>query len=112
MKIQVKCLSFKISLINATPTKWSIFKCLLRRDIITRDLNLMDLVTNGLGRVSKQFYLNLTFGGVTGERTALGHFDNHETVAKIENLVELVFEFPGSEFRGRNYTLVVPCLNF
>ena len=50
MKIQVKCLSFKISLIKATPTKSSIFKCLLRMDIITWDLNLKDLVTNGQGK--------------------------------------------------------------
>ena len=65
-----------------------------------------------MGRVSEQFDLNFTSGGVTGERTSLGHFDIHETKAEIENLVELVFEFPGSEFRGRNYTLIVPCLNF
>ena len=37
----------KSPLIKATPTKGSIFKCPLRRDIITWDLNLEDLVTNG-----------------------------------------------------------------
>ena len=60
MKIQLKCLSFKISLIKATPhwglqvqvikgtrTKGSFFKCTLRRDIITWDLDHKDLVING-----------------------------------------------------------------
>ena len=50
MKIQVKCLSFKISLIKGTRTKGSIFNCTLRRDIITWDLDLKDLVTNGQGK--------------------------------------------------------------
>ena len=40
----------KYPLIKATPTKGSIFMCSLRRDIITWDLNLKDLVTNGLGK--------------------------------------------------------------
>ena len=63
-----------------------------------------------MGRVSKiilMIYFHLKC--FTAQRTALGQFDIHETVAKIENLVELVFEFPGSEFRSRNYVLVVPC---
>ena len=38
----------KYPLSKATPTTGaSIFKCTLRRDIITWDLNLKDLVTNG-----------------------------------------------------------------
>ena len=50
LEIQDKCLSFKIFLIKGTPTKCSIFKCPLRRDIITWNLNLKDLVTNGQGK--------------------------------------------------------------
>ena len=38
------------SLIKATPSKASLCKCPVRRDIITWDLNLKDLVTNGQGK--------------------------------------------------------------
>ena len=40
----------KYPLMKATPTKGSIFMFPLRRDIITWDLNLKDLVTIGQGK--------------------------------------------------------------
>ena len=36
--------------IKASPSKASLCKCPVRRDIITWDLNLKDLVTNGQGK--------------------------------------------------------------
>ena len=40
----------KYLLSKGTPTGVFIFKCPLRRDIITWDLDLKDLVTNGQGK--------------------------------------------------------------
>ena len=47
---KVKDMFIQNSLIKATPSKASLCKCPVRRDIITWDLNLKDLVTNGQGK--------------------------------------------------------------
>ena len=44
---KVKDMFIQNSLIKAAPSKASLCKCAVRRDIITWDLNLKDLVTNG-----------------------------------------------------------------
>ena len=47
---KVKDMFIQNSLIKAAPSKAFLCKCPVRRDIITWDLDLKDLVTNGQGK--------------------------------------------------------------